>query len=81
MNEIVRMLKLSSDGQLSLPKFMRDALGSEYVRVSLEGGRIVVEPLPGTPGSLKAYARPDLSHEEAVELAWQMAADDEARGS
>lgn len=81
MNAIVKTLKLSSKGQVTLPKIMRDALGSEFVLVSMDNGRIVMEPFPDLAGSLKAYARPDLSHDEAVELAWQLAADDDGRDS
>lgn len=81
MNAIVKTLKLSSKGQLTLPKIMRDALGSEFVAVSMDNGRVVIEPFPNLAGSLRQYARPDLSHEEAIDLAWQSAADDASRNS
>ncbi|MBI2233136.1 MAG: AbrB/MazE/SpoVT family DNA-binding domain-containing protein [Candidatus Aenigmarchaeota archaeon] len=45
-------IRVSSKGQLVIPKYMRDAAGMKtgsIVLASLEGGRIILVPKPGDP--------------------------------
>lgn len=69
-----RTVKISSKGQITLPKVARDALGTSYVQLTVdERGTVRVERLPELAGSLRKYAKnvdPKLSWNEIRELAW-----------
>jgi AbrB family looped-hinge helix DNA binding protein len=53
-----RTVKISSKGQITLPKAARDALGTNVVRVIVDDkGAVRVEAIPKLAGSLRKYAR------------------------
>jgi hypothetical protein len=69
-----RTVKISSKGQITLPKAARDALGSRFVRLTVEkNGSVRVDALPELGGSLRKYARnadAKLSWDEIRDRAW-----------
>ena len=62
--------KVSSKGQITLPKQVRSVLQSDFVRVVVEDGAVRLEPVPDLAGSLSRYAKGKPVQNE-TELAWE----------
>ena len=69
--------KISSKGQITLPKRVREYLSSDVVRVVIEDGKVEILPVPDLGGSLKNYAERYVPLDEVREQAWKMVADEE----
>lgn len=69
-------LKISKKGQITLPRYMRDALGSERVRVTLINKHIRLEAVKSVAGSLSGYAKPSIEPEDETHAAWDAAIKD-----
>jgi bifunctional DNA-binding transcriptional regulator/antitoxin component of YhaV-PrlF toxin-antitoxin module len=54
---VVKTAKVSSKGQITLPREVRKALGTDFVRIVSEQGTVRIEPIPDVAGSLAHYAR------------------------
>ena len=66
-------IKISSRGQIVIPKSIRDFLHSEYVRFETKGQEVIMHPIGSVKGALKKYASKDNSpsnFEEERKLAW-----------
>lgn len=57
MGAVVKTAKVSSKGQITLPRKVRAALGTNHVRIIFEEGQVRIEPSPDPGGSLHRYAR------------------------
>lgn len=57
MNALVKTAKVSSKGQITLPRQVRAALGTDHVRIIFEEGQVRIEPSLDPGGSLRRYAR------------------------
>ena len=68
--------KITSKGQVTIPKKMRDMLGSDIVRFRVENERIILEPVRDLGGIFKKYARGDIPFEREREIAWEKVADE-----
>ena len=80
MSRHERTVKISSKGQITLPKAARDALGTDIVRVIVdEKSRVRVEAMPELAGSLSKYAKRYIPIEEAREIAWAEVAKERVR--
>jgi AbrB family looped-hinge helix DNA binding protein len=66
--------KVTSKGQVTIPKKMRDILGSNLVRFRLENEKIILEPVRDLGGIFREYARGDISFEKEREMAWEKVA-------
>ncbi|HHI97845.1 MAG TPA: AbrB/MazE/SpoVT family DNA-binding domain-containing protein [Thermodesulfatator atlanticus] len=66
---LVKTIKISKKGQITLPKEIRKALGTEVLKVTLQGRQVILEPLEDLAGALKEYARP-VNLDQAKEEAW-----------
>jgi AbrB family looped-hinge helix DNA binding protein len=75
MSHHERTVKISSKGQITLPKPARDALGSDFVRVIVsEQGTVSVQAVPNLGGALNKYAKnagPARSWDEMRDKAWE----------
>ncbi|MBN2701190.1 MAG: AbrB/MazE/SpoVT family DNA-binding domain-containing protein [Methylothermaceae bacterium] len=67
----VKLTKISSKGQITLPKAVRDLLQTDMVRIVVEDSEIRIEPAQEVGGSLKQYAKRYVPLEEAREKAWE----------
>ena len=75
-----RISKISSKGQITLPKAIREQLGSALVRLVSDGTGVRIEPVRELGGSLKAYATSYVPLDEAREGAARAGlADDDLR--
>jgi bifunctional DNA-binding transcriptional regulator/antitoxin component of YhaV-PrlF toxin-antitoxin module len=54
---MVKTAKVSAKGQITLPRKVRAALGTDHVRIVFEDGQVRIEPSPDPGGSLRRYAR------------------------
>lgn len=68
------MAKITSKGQVTIPKKMRDMLGSDVVRFKVEDERIVLEPVRDLGGVFRRYAKGRIPFEEEREVAWKKVA-------
>ena len=57
MTALVKTAKVSSKGQITLPRDVRRALGTDFVRIVSEQGAVRIEPIPDVAGSLAHYAK------------------------
>lgn len=65
--------KISSKGQITLPKCIREELGSNRVRIIIEDHQVRIDPVQELAGSLNEFARKEISPEREKELAWEAA--------
>lgn len=71
--------KITSKGQLTLPRVARNALGSTTVEIEVKGDTIVLKPVKSVAGALARYAAPGVSLQEIRETVWEEVARDKAR--
>ena len=60
--------KVTSKGQVTIPKEIRDILDSDVVEFEVEDKRVILRPVKRVAGKLSSYANPALIDKEA--LAW-----------
>ncbi|WP_022853997.1 AbrB/MazE/SpoVT family DNA-binding domain-containing protein [Thermodesulfatator atlanticus] len=70
------LAKITSKGQVTIPKKMRELLGTNVVRFRVEKGKIILEPVRDVGGIFKKYVKKPLYHEKEREIAWQKVADE-----
>jgi AbrB family looped-hinge helix DNA binding protein len=63
--------KVTSKGQVTIPKEIRDRLDSEMIEFEIEGERVIIRPVRKIAGVLKRYADSDLISRE--DNAWERA--------
>lgn len=63
--------KVTSKGQVTIPKEIRDRLDSEVIEFEIEGDRVIIRPVRKIAGVLKRYANSDLISQE--DSAWERA--------
>ena len=51
-----RTMKISSKGQVTIPREVRRVLGSDVVAFDVENGRVLLRPVTDVGGSLREYA-------------------------
>ena len=68
--------KISAKGQVTLPRQVREFLGSNVVEFEIVGGKVVLHPVKSVAGALAAYASRKASLAEVRERVWQEVADE-----
>ena len=73
MSAVVKIAKVSSKGQITLPRGVRKALGTDHVRIVSEAGSVRIEPVNDVAGGLAHYAkgRKRVPFHVAREQAWE----------
>ncbi len=66
--------KVTSKGQVTIPKEIRDYLDSQIVEFEIENGKVIIQAVRKVAGELKGYANPDLIPQEKT--AWKKAVKD-----
>lgn len=74
MIQTVKTAKISSKGQITLPKEVRERFQSDTIRIVVEDDSVRIEPVKSVAGSLKAYAKEFVPFEVAREEAWEKVA-------
>jgi AbrB family looped-hinge helix DNA binding protein len=72
-------VKITSKGQVTIPKEIRNFLGSDIVEFELMEGSVVVKPVKSVGGSLKKYAKAPMPLEKIRETVWEQVAHERAR--
>ena len=63
--------KITQKGQVTIPRKIRDKLGSKVVEFDIVNDQIIIRPLTSVAGSLSAYRKKKaISFKEAREKAW-----------
>ena len=76
---MVKTAKVSRGGQITLPRTVLAALGTDRVRIVLENGQVRIEPSPDPGGSLQRYARkPRIPFKQERDQAWEAVVRDKA---
>jgi len=70
------LVKITSKGQVTIPKEIRKLLGTDMVMFKVVKGKVLLEPVKDVGGIFKKYAKKGLKIEEERELAWQRVADE-----
>ncbi|WP_457569958.1 AbrB/MazE/SpoVT family DNA-binding domain-containing protein [Desulfurobacterium sp.] len=70
------LVKITSKGQVTIPKEIRELLGTDMVMFKVVKGKVLLEPVKDVGGIFKKYAKKGLKNEEERELAWQRVADE-----
>jgi len=68
-----KTVKISSKGQITLPRQFRDILQSDIVRIVADQGLIKIEPVRDAAGSLSHYAGRYVSLKKIKGKAWEEA--------
>lgn len=71
-------VKITSKGQVTIPKEIRNLLGSDIVEFELIEGNVMVKPVKSVGGSLKKYAKRHIPLEEIRDTVWEQVADERA---
>lgn len=70
------LVKISSKGQVTVPKKIRELLGTNLIKFKVIEGKVVIEPVRDVGGILKKYVKKSLPFEKERELAWEKVADE-----
>lgn len=71
MQALQKTLKISSKGQITLPKMVRELLGTDYVRVVVADGHIHLQPAMDPAGSLRDFSTDTVAIDDARDKAWE----------
>lgn len=63
--------KVTSKGQLTLPRAARTALDSSTVEIEVQGNMVILRPVKSVAGSLNGYAVPAAPLHEIREKVWK----------
>ena len=75
----VKVMEVSSKGEVTLPREVRRVLGSDVVTYDVKDGRVLLLPVHDAGGSLKEYAgKPPIPFRRVREKAWEDAAREKA---
>lgn len=72
--------KITSKGQVTIPRKIRDELKSDTVEFEVVEGGVLIRPVSSVGGSLSSYAEGDGSLGEIREKVWEEVAHARARG-
>ncbi|MDO8445414.1 MAG: AbrB/MazE/SpoVT family DNA-binding domain-containing protein [Deltaproteobacteria bacterium] len=64
-------VKITSKGQVTIPKEIRTLLGSDIVEFELMEGNVIVKPVKSVGGSLQKYAKKHIPLEKIRDTVWE----------
>jgi len=63
--------KITQKGQVTIPRKIREKLGTEVVEFDIVDNQIIIRPVTSVAGSLRAYGKKEpVPFKEAREKAW-----------
>jgi AbrB family looped-hinge helix DNA binding protein len=73
--------KITSKGQITIPRAARAALKTNTVEVEIQGEVVILRPVKSVAGALASYAKGKESFAEVRAQVWQEVADEKAGGT
>jgi AbrB family looped-hinge helix DNA binding protein len=70
------LVKITSKGQVTIPKKIRDLLGTDVVRFKVIEKQVILEPVRDVGGIFRKYVKKSISYKQEREIAWQKVADE-----
>jgi len=71
---MLTIAKITKKGQLTIPRKIREHLGSQVVEFAIVGKEVVMRPVVSVAGSLSSYAKKEpVPFKEVREKAWEEA--------
>ena len=71
--------KITSKGQVTIPRNIRNFLKSNTVEFKMLNGNVVIVPVKNIGGSLSKYAKEYISLEDIKEKVWEAVINDKIR--
>jgi len=68
---LTKAVKITSKGQATIPKEIRDLLKTDVVEFEVVDGTVVVKPILSIGGSLNQYAKGSVSMKDVREKVWE----------
>ena len=69
---VIKAVKISKKGQVTIPKAIRDELGTNIISFVIEKDEVKLKPVKEeTYGKLKKYSKKYIPIKEAKEIAWK----------
>jgi len=65
------IVKITSKGQATIPKEIRDLLKTDVIEFEVVDGMVVVKPVKSIGGSLKRYSKGGVSMKDVREKFWE----------
>jgi bifunctional DNA-binding transcriptional regulator/antitoxin component of YhaV-PrlF toxin-antitoxin module len=62
---------ITSKGQITLPRSVRQILKSNTVEIEIEGGRVIISPVQSVAGALSEFALPGSTFADERQKAWE----------
>jgi len=66
-----RAVKITSKGQATIPKEIRDLLKTDVIEFEVVDGMVVVKPVKSIGGSLNRYSKGGVSMKDVREKVWE----------
>jgi AbrB family looped-hinge helix DNA binding protein len=73
--------KVTSKGQVTIPKKIRDHLNSEIVEFEIDNNAVIVRPVKSVGGSLNRFAQPKRPLKKIRNQVWKEVADERGKDS
>jgi AbrB family looped-hinge helix DNA binding protein len=73
--------KITSKGQITIPRAARAALQTNIVEVEIQGEVVILRPVKSVAGALASYAKGKEPFAEVRAKVWQEVADEKAGGT
>lgn len=73
--------KITSKGQLTIPRAARMALKTNTVEVEIQGDTVILRPVKSVAGALAGYAKGVENFADVRAKVWQEVADEKADGA
>jgi bifunctional DNA-binding transcriptional regulator/antitoxin component of YhaV-PrlF toxin-antitoxin module len=73
MIAVEKTVKISSKGQITLPRRFREILQTDMVRIVVDQGVVKIEPVKDVSGALRGYSKGYIPLKKIKEKAWEEA--------
>jgi bifunctional DNA-binding transcriptional regulator/antitoxin component of YhaV-PrlF toxin-antitoxin module len=73
MIAIEKTVKISSKGQITLPRRFRELLQTDMVRIVADQGMVKIEPVKDVSGTLRGYSKQYIPLKKIKEKVWEEA--------
>lgn len=76
---VITTTKITSKGQVTIPKEIREVLNTDVVEFKLVKGNVIIKPVMSVGGSLQKYAKKYHSLKDTRDSVWKNVVNDKTR--